>query len=143
MTLKPILDGNTLTGSHWHSSWHSEIHRPLVTIDFDHTITKTCPACSEWRGIYELQEGVKEAIVELAKQFEIVILTGGGTYRDDYAKVVEGVLRQAGIPFDRIEAKKPPAVFMIDDRAIRHEGWTSTMKEIRRRMAIQFRLNRL
>ena len=133
--MTPILDGTEETGSHWHSSYHT--HRTLITIDFDHTITKNCPACPDWNGEYILQEGVKDALSKLAKDFEIVILSGGGNYIPDYKQRIITFLNKHSIPYDRVIANKPPACFMIDDRAIHHKGWKETLSEIQRRIAVK------
>lgn len=127
-----IRDGTEKTGSHWHTSYHS--HRPLITVDFDHTITKTCPACPGWKGVYVLQEGVREALTELHKTFDIVILSGGGNYIPNYKTVIKNFLDSHKIPYNGIEDQKPPACFMIDDRAIHHKGWGETLSEIQRRL---------
>jgi len=127
-----IEDGTKETGSHWHTSYHS--HKPIITVDFDHTITLNCPACPNWDGTYKLQEGVREALEKLKETFDIVILSGGGNYILNYGKIIKEFLEAHNIPFDRIEDKKPPAVFMIDDRAIHHKGWPITLSEISQRM---------
>jgi len=129
--MKPILDGTKETKSHWHSAYHT--HRAIITVDFDHTITLNCPACPDWNGIYTLQKGVKAALDKLSEDFDIVILSGGGNYIQDYAKRIKRILDYHHIPYTRIESKKPPGCFMIDDRAIHHESWKSTMSKIRQR----------
>jgi len=131
--MKPVKDGTKETHSHWHASYHS--HRPLITVDFDHTITKNCPACPDWDGEYVLQDGVRDALTELSETFDIVILSGGGNYIRHYDKVIKDFLMKNVIPFSRIEVRKPPAVFMIDDRAVHHKGWKKTLKEIKKRMS--------
>jgi hypothetical protein len=45
-------------------------------------------------------------------------------------------LKKHGIPFDRILQIKPPACFIIDDRAIHHTSWKSTMNTITARESI-------
>ena len=129
-----IWDGTEKTNSHWDTSYSGHTHKALITVDFDHTITKTCPACCNWDGVYVLQEGVREALVELHKMFDIVILSGGGNYVPNYQAIIQEFLEKHQIPYDRIEDKKPPACFMIDDRAIHHKGWEETLSEIQRRL---------
>lgn len=124
-------DGNKETGSHWISPHKS---KPIISVDFDHTITQNCVTCSDWDGKHRLQKGVKEALQKLSKDFDIVILTAGGNYFRGYKRMVKKFLKENGIPFTRIDASKPPAVFLIDDRAIHHEGWEKTLEEINRRI---------
>lgn len=130
--MKPLRNGTKETRSHWHPSFHS--HRPIIAVDFDHTITKNCSACPDWKGEFILQEGVKDSLTELNKTFDIVILSGGGNYVEDYETIIKDFLVKHGVPFDKIEVKKPPAVFLIDDRAVHHKGWKRTINEIKKRM---------
>lgn len=130
-----IRDGTELTNSHW----TQKEGKPIILIDFDHTITKKCLACSDGLKGDGLQENAKEAIQELAKEFRIWIFTGSGIHLD-YAiplqrtkASIEEFLRKHDIPFEKVLQTKPPACFIIDDRAIHHEGWEETIREIKHR----------
>lgn len=129
-----IHDGTKHTRSHWHTFFLGKEHKPLITVDFDHTITMNCPACPSWNGEYIIQVGVREALENLHETFEIVILSGGGNFVENYGEIIRSTLMKNHIPFDRIEDRKPPACFMVDDRAIHHKGWVSTVHEIAERM---------
>lgn len=122
-----------------HRGWKiSENRKPIICIDFHHTITKNCEACPDFSGEYELQEGAKEVIEELSKNFEIVIYTGNPKGLHwlplNYKEKIIKFLFDNDIHYDRFLATKPPACFLVDDRAITHKSWTNTMIEIKNRM---------
>jgi len=133
--LREVKNGSKETNSHW--SWKSGL--PKIAIDFHHTITTHCEACPDFDG-YKLQEGVKDSLEELKKNFRIVIYSGkpeGNEWipnPEEYKEKIIAFLNSQGIPFDEILFTKPPSIFIIDDRAIHHESWKKTMLEIERRM---------
>jgi hypothetical protein len=47
---------------------------------------------------------------------------------------IEEKLNKWGIPFDEVMINKPQACFMIDDRAVHHKSWKTTIEEIRGRL---------
>lgn len=113
------------TGSHW--DWNLKYAgKPIICIDFDHTITTKCIACEQEGKHLVLQPGAKEAIIELHKDFFILVFTGRG----GASKEIEEFLKANDIPFDMVRTDKPPSVFIIDDRAIHHRSWTTTMEEL-------------
>lgn len=120
------------TGSHWTitkevvARWPAALlnGKPVIAVDFDHTITSTCEVCT---NEVVLQEGVVEAMQKLHKRYAIIIYTG----RDDI-ETITMILGKYGIPFDDIR-KKPNACFYIDDRAIHHRSWKETLEEVKRR----------
>lgn len=139
--MKEIQDGTEETRSHWKNF---ALGKPIVLVDFDHTITKQCLACHDYEETLDsrtVQEGVAEALRKLAEKYYIIIFTGNANARnshipknlmrskDEMAKF----LRTHNIPFDDIQQTKPPACFIIDDRAIHHTSWKHTMEEIDRR----------
>lgn len=134
-----VNDGNHKTNSHW--SPFVDTDKQTICIDFHHTITQNCEACGATHRDYVLQDGVVEAIQKLSKKFRIVIYSGDPTiciqegklpnfYRENIIKF----LANNHIPFDDIFFTKPPAMFIIDDRAIHHEGWDKTLSEVERRI---------
>lgn len=135
-----INDGNHKTKSHW--SPFIDVDKQTICIDFHHTITKNCEACDNGcTGKYILQDGVVEAIQKLSKKFRIVIYSGDpiacineGKLPTHYEASIIRFLRENKIPFDDIFFTKPPAMFIIDDRAIHHSGWEETLLEIEGRM---------
>lgn len=50
---------------------------------------------------------------------------------DSGKQAVTDWLRHHAIPFDEVTAIKPAAVFYLDDRAIRFDGWPEAMTAIR------------
>lgn len=121
------------TGSHWTitsdivAEWPEALlnGKPVIGVDFDHTITKNCEACSSGEPV--VQPGAVEVLKELHKKFAIVIWTGRG----DVETVLE-ILTKYDIPFDDIQ-KKLNACFIIDDRAIWHRSWEETLRQVKER----------
>lgn len=132
-----IKDGSSISGSHWKNLTGQ---KQIVLIDFDHTITTRCLACSDGIESDAVQRGAKKAITELSKTFEIWIFTGNYEYLSKSTPVnrtvasIELFLKKNGIPFDKILQTKPPACFIIDDRAIHHANWALTMEQVNGRL---------
>lgn len=123
-----INDETKSTGSHWAQL---DGEKPIVCIDFDHTVSKKCLACDDGLLGDGIQKGAREAILELSKRFRIWIYTG--IIKQFKSRNIEEFLTREGIPYDKIVRTKPPACFIIDDRAIYHTSWKNTMSEIKRR----------
>jgi hypothetical protein len=137
-------DGTPETSSHW--NWDEEkMGKPILTVDFHHTITDYCPACdSDFDPRQQKvvngnpQEGVKEALDILKEKFKIVIYTGSGSFWDkNKLQSITQFLDKHEIPYDEINTSKPPAMFIIDDRAIHHTSWSDSIIEIERRLSSQ------
>ena len=144
-----VKDGTPETNSHWTQIFD----KPIVCVDFHHTITKNCPACPDFSGSYILQDDVakdsiirgcdvKEAMMILKKWFRIIIFTGNPDGLDfiksgRYKEEIKEFLDENEIPYDKIMFTKPPAMFIIDDRGIHHESWTKTIEEVLRRSQIE------
>lgn len=134
--------GGREAGSHW--TWDVEKRGlPILTVDFHHTITTECGACPGHEGTGlcagKPQPGTREALQRLRKRFRVVVFTGYGSVdgtADAKAEIGEYLTRHR-IPFDEIVDGKPPACFMIDDRAVRHVSWTDTILEIEERLGGQ------
>jgi len=131
-----IRDGTDETNSHWTQTEG----KPIILVDFDHTITKKCLACDDKLDDDGVQENAVKTLQELSKDFRIWIYTGSGVHLD-YAKPlqrtkssIEEFLKKYNIPFEKVLQTKPPACFIIDDRAIHHKSWRETGEEITRRM---------
>lgn len=136
-----IKDGTANTHSHW--DWDINLRgKPVITVDFHHTITTECPNCygTDDKTINRIengvpQKGVKEALTELSKTFEIWVFTGSGNFwGPEQLNSIQEFLYKYEIPYDKILFNKPPAYFMIDDRAVYHKSWTSTLREIKSRL---------
>jgi len=142
LMMRKILDGTKETLSHW---TYNENEKPVLLVDFDHTITRKCLACDDGLKGDGLQEGVRDALQALKTDFKIWIFTGNPLLVTESAGLVEGekygrtiqeiedFLKKNDIPYDKIFQTKPPACFIIDDRAIHHCSWAQTMKEIEKR----------
>ena len=134
--LKEIKDGTRFTNSHWK---HIGLQKPILLVDFDHTITTKCLACEDGYRDNKAQRGAKEGFIELHKKYQIWIFTGNYHLLDPKVKLmktieeIETFLKLYGIPFDKILQIKPPACFIIDDRAIHHTSWKRTLNEITKR----------
>ena len=130
-----IKDGTPATNSHWKNLTGK---KQILLVDFDHTITKQCLACHPYSEKLdrEVQEGCKEALTKLHKTYQIWIFTGNYAYLDKSCPINRAVpamrkfLKEHGIPFDRILQIKPPACFIIDDRAIHHTSWKDTINTV-------------
>jgi hypothetical protein len=121
-----IRDGTKESGSHWKNLTGE---KQIILVDFDHTITKKCLACSDGLEDDGVQAGAREALEKLHETYQIWIFTGNYDYLDKSCPVnrtkpsIRKFLRKHKIPFDRILQIKPPAAFIIDDRAVPHTSW--------------------
>ena len=139
--MKEVRDGNKYTNSHWITLSKT---KQILLVDFDHTITKKCLACKDGLKGDGVQEGAKETLTKLSKDFQIWIYTGNYGLLEEReitvkrtVKTIREFLEKNNIPFDKILQTKPPGMFIIDDRAIHHEGWVgekSTLKKMEERM---------
>ena len=122
-------DGNKETGSHWSAV---DDRKQIICIDFDHTISKKCLACDNKLTGDGIQDGAKEAIDLLSKRFRIWIYSG--THPDYEVRDIESFLSKYDIQVEQVLRTKPPACFIIDDRAIHHISWDNTLSEIDKRL---------
>lgn len=108
-----------------------DVQKPLIAIDFDGVITDY----DHWRGIdvfHPVQKGAKESIDELVKRgYRILIWTTRGN-----VDRIADFLNHSGIHYDFINTApvaphqnpgKPACFVYIDDNALRHTNWKSTM----------------
>ena len=125
------IHDNMFTKSHWF--WPIKfLGKPILLVDFDHTITSQCLACGD--KDYDLfkcepQPEAKKILDDLHNRYTIIIFTG----RVSGAKQIIEYLKLYKIPFDVVQLNKPQACFIIDDRAIHHVSWLKTSQEIKRR----------
>jgi hypothetical protein len=135
-------DGTEYTNSHWYQDTLSD-RKPIILVDFDHTITTKCYGCNDGIECNKVQEGCKEALEVLSQHYEIWIYTGNTSLINKDAPCmrdvedIERFLLDNGIPYDRVLQTKPPAMFIIDDRAVHHKSWLETLTDIRRRIECQ------
>lgn len=137
-----ILDGTPATNSHWKNLTGQ---KQILLVDFDHTITKKCLACASGLDDDGIQDGCKEALTKLSEIYQIWIFTGNYAYLNKSTPVMRSkgemrkFLKAHGIPFDKILQIKPPAAFIIDDRAIHHTSWEETLNTIVARESLRVR----
>ena len=107
---------------------YAPIAHKVVCVDFDSTLYP-------WRPIYEQPDPLPGAVAAMqrlkAAGYRIVIFTSrlSPTWlastkytASDMLDHIEAVLRRDGIPFDQVTAEKVPAVWYVDDRALRFDG---------------------
>lgn len=122
------IPGSAPTFSHWHDNEHIRRGgKVVIIVDFDHTVVKTCPSCVN-EGM-RLQDYALTSMLDLAERYYIIMFTARPD--EDYGHI-ERFLKLKGVPFDELRVDKPCAYVTIDDRAIHHTGWDSTMAELGR-----------
>lgn len=138
-----INDGTPETNSHWTALKMKDggfLEKHIILVDFDHTITTKCLACKDGLKNNTVQKGAKEVLTKLHETYQIWIFTGNVNHINasmefQHSKeYIKCFLRAHEIPFDKILQIKPPAIFVIDDRAIHHKSWTNTVNEIEQRV---------
>jgi len=107
-----------------------------ILIDFDGPIHKYSKEYYDGSIYDEPTSGVKEAIDNLRKYFEIIIFTARISLKannNDKEKVkqslkdIEEYLKKYNIYYDKITCIKTPAVVYIDDKAIHFDDWPKTL----------------
>lgn len=98
-----------------------------IAIDFDGVIHKYSKGWQDGSIYDEPVDGVKEALLELSKEYELVVFTA----RSDLKSVVNWIAEhlQLGII---VTNQKPPALAYIDDRGIRFTNWSKTLEELKK-----------
>jgi hypothetical protein len=109
-----------------------------IAIDLDGVILKYV---DPWNGVSHFGEAAPGAIEAIGKLkelgYRITIYTArnnsmacynSGHNTLELTAMVQNELEKAGIPYDFIALFKPLARYYIDDRAIRHTDWASTMR---------------
>jgi hypothetical protein len=108
--------------------------RPRLCVDFDDTIHLLDgwePGQSVTAIEGEPVRGAREAIAELRKDFEIIVLSSRAEKPNGRGAIAEW-LREQRITVDGITAVKPPAVAYVDDNAVHFYGvWPETVKDVR------------
>ena len=101
--------------------------KQTVVFDFDGVIHRYD---SKWSGVENISDlpvtGVKEAIDEIRKEYEVVIVSSRSSTPEG-SIAIEKWLHKYDIVVDRICSEKPPAIVYIDDRAITFDGDPSTL----------------
>lgn len=99
----------------------------VIGIDIDGVL------CSEERtferSLATPQDRAREFLQELRNRGDVIVLWTGRGW--EQYKVTIDWLHRHGFPFDQLIMGKPIFDFFIDDRAIRHLDWESTLRDPR------------
>lgn len=98
--------------------------KQTVIFDFDGVINSYT---SRWQGAGVIPdppvEGIKEAIAEIRKYYRVVVVSSR-CYQPGGIEGINAWLKKYDITVDDVTDEKPPAVVIVDDRAITFDGKT-------------------
>lgn len=98
--------------------------KQTVIFDFDGVINSYT---SRWQGADVISDppvaGIKEAIAEIRKHYRVVVVSSR-CYQPGGIEAINIWLEKHNIVVDDVTDEKPPAVVIIDDRAITFDGQT-------------------
>jgi hypothetical protein len=98
--------------------------KQTVIFDFDGVIHSYK---SRWTGTAIIPdppvEGIREAIEEIRKHYKVVVVSSR-CYQEGGIEAIRKWLKNYDIIVDDVTDEKPPAVVIIDDRAITFDGNT-------------------
>lgn len=101
-----------------------------IAIDFDGVIHKYSKGWQDGSIYDEPVPGAREALLELAKDFKLVVFTA----RSDQNAVREWISKKINLSLP-VTNIKPPALAYIDDRAVHFTDWQSALWQIRCRLS--------
>ena len=103
--------------------------KQTVIFDFDGVINSYT---SRWQGADVLPDppvaGIKEAIAEIRKHYRVVVVSSR-CYQPGGMEAIKAWLEKYDIIVDNVTDEKPPAVVIVDDRAITFDGKTEDLLE--------------
>lgn len=103
--------------------------KQTVILDFDGVIHSYS---SRWQGATVIPdppvEGIREAIAEIRKAYNVVVVSSR-CYKDGGIEAIKTYLAEHDIEVDDVTGEKPPAVVIVDDRAITFDGRPETLLE--------------
>lgn len=103
--------------------------KKTVIFDFDAVIHSYV---SGWQGATVINdepvEGIKEEIERIRKKYKVVVVSSR-CYQEGGIEAIKKWLDKYNIIVDDVTSEKPPAVVIIDDRAICFDGNTSNLLE--------------
>lgn len=105
--------------------------RKTVVFDFDGVIHSYT---SGWKGAENITDslvpGIKEALIDLSKDYEIIVVSTRCKTREGRA-AIEKYFESNGLlgVVSRVLSEKPPAIVYVDDRAICFDGHPETLRE--------------
>jgi len=96
--------------------------KQTVIFDFDGVIHRYS---SGWKGAEIIPdapvEGIKEAIADIRKHYRVVVVSSR-CYHKGGIQAIKKWLDEQSIMVDEVTGEKPPAVVIVDDRAITFDG---------------------
>lgn len=96
--------------------------KQTVIFDFDGVINSYT---SRWQGADVIPDlpvpGIKESIAEIRKHYRVVVVSSR-CYQSGGIEAINTWLEKYDIKVDDVTDEKPPAVVIIDDRAITFDG---------------------
>lgn len=96
--------------------------KQTIILDFDGVIHSYK---SRWKGTTIIPdppvEGIREAIAELRQHYKVVVVSSR-CYQEGGIEAIKKWLDNYDIVIDDVTGEKPPAVVIIDDRAITFDG---------------------
>lgn len=103
--------------------------KQTVIFDFDGVINSYT---SRWQGADVIPDspviGIKEAITEIRKYYRVVVVSSR-CYQPGGIEAIKTWLEKYDITVDGVTDEKPPAVVIVDDRAITFDGNTEGLLE--------------
>ena len=103
--------------------------KQTVIFDFDGVINSYT---SGWQGADVIPDfpvpGIKEAIIEIRRHYRVVVVSSR-CYQPGGIETITEWLEKYNIKVDDVTDEKPPAVVILDDRAITFDGKTEGLLE--------------
>lgn len=103
--------------------------KQTVILDFDGVIHSYS---SRWQKTTLIPDppvpGIKEAIKEIREHYRVVVVSSR-CYQEGGIEAIKTWLKKYEIVVDDITDEKPPAVVIVDDRAITFDGRPETLLE--------------
>lgn len=115
---------STLVGDTLNRKGGGRMAKQTVIFDFDGVINSYA---SRWQGADIISDppvmGIKEAIAEIRQHYRVVVVSSR-CYQAGGIEAIKAWLEKYDIRVDDVTDEKPPAVVIIDDRAITFDGNT-------------------
>lgn len=115
---------NTIVGNTLNRKGGDPVGKQTVIFDFDGVINSYA---SRWQGADVIPDppvtGIKKAIAEIRQHYRVVVVSSR-CYQDGGIRAIKAWLEKYDITVDDVTDEKPPAVVIIDDRAITFDGNT-------------------
>lgn len=113
---------NRIIGNTLDRNGGDSMAKQTVIFDFDGVINSYT---SRWQGADVIPDppvaGIKEAIAEIRQHYRVVVVSSR-CYQTGGIEAIKAWLKKYDIQVDDVTDEKPPAVVIIDDRAITFDG---------------------